>query len=254
MSLILIGAYGWSGGPYFAGFWMIPMHRVFRVSFDPSFHSNGYSFSIGYQKGFSLMNQVFAGFGYKGINLLAENMYVNLPEEDEYSGRYNEFSLTAGYSIIMVDALNIGLSISYYQIEVPRRDIPTLSTFGLNIGARFKIYEFWKVGIFSKNINLPELGGLTMPTSIGGYISFSPKADITTSFGAIKDQYGSVNFGFGGIWRIFEVLNIIASLRYDGNVPSYYAGVSVGVKKMSADIITNIHPDLPLSYFFGLNY
>ncbi len=252
--IMVVGSFAWSGGPYFSGLWMLPIKTPLRVAFDPSFHTNTLSVSAFYQRGFAIFNEAYFGFSFKGISLVIENLHTELPKEDQFPGSYNEFSTTLGYSTGFLEGSNLGFSISYFQINTPRSDLGRMHSFGLNIGASFEIYDFWKVGFFSKNINSPETGGISLPTFIGGYISFSPSSDITTSFGVLKDQYSNVSFGLGGIWKIVKILSLIASTRYDGNVPSFYAGFSLGKENVYSDVIITIHPDLPASTFLGINY
>lgn len=254
MVLTLLGAFGWSAGPLFYGFWFLPIENPLRFSFDPTTTFKGFSFSTGYQRGFSLLNQGFLGLGYKNFAITVEDMFVDLPEEDEYRGRYNEFSATAGYTLKILEGFNLGISLSYFQISNPRDDIGTKYSFGANIGAGFKIYEFWHLGIFSKNLNSPDIGGFSMPTFLGSYLVFSPRSDMKTAIGVLKDQYGDINYGLGGIWRINDLIDIMASLRYDGNVPSYFAGFSLNASGFNFIAISNFHPDLPLSFYAGLGY
>ncbi len=237
----------------FHGFWMVPLENPLRVSFDPSVSYEGLSFHSAYQRSFELFDQGFLGFGYKNFSACAEGNLVRLPEEDEYSGTYGEFLASLGYSIPIVEGMRIGASFSYYQINNPRPDIGKVFSFSLNLGASFKVYEYWKVGVFFKNLNLPEIGGFPMQAFLGSYISFYPRDDIGTSLGVLKDQYGPVNYGFGGEWKLSEILNVLASIRYDGKVPSYFTGLSLGTRGFRFIGLFQIHPDLPISYHVGIS-
>ncbi len=237
----------------FHGLWMIPLENPLRVSFDPSVSYEGLSFYSAYQRSFELFDQGFLGFGYKNLSVCAEGNLVRLPEEDEYSGTYGEFLASLGYSLSIVEGLRIGASISYYQISNPRPDIGNVFSFSLNLGASFKVYEYWRVGVFFKNLNSPEIGGFPMQTFLGSYISYYPRDDIGTSLGVLKDQYGPVNYGFGGEWKLSEILNILASIRYDGRIPSYFAGLSLGTRGFRFIGLFQIHPDLPISYHVGIS-
>jgi hypothetical protein len=238
----------------FYGFWMIPFNNPARVSFDPSVSYDVFSLYSAYQRSFNLIDQGFLGFGYRGFSLYAEGSFINLPSEDEFSGTYGEFSANFGYSFSPVEGMRLGASLSYYQINNPRPDVGNRSSFGLNLGASFKVYEFWKVGIFAKNLNSPEIGGFPLQTFVGSYISFSPREDITTALGVLKDQYGPVNYGIGGEWKMAEILKILASVRYDGRVPSYFAGLSLNVRYFQFINLFQIHPDLPISYHVGFSW
>jgi hypothetical protein len=238
----------------FHGFWMIPVNNPLRVSFDPSVSYGGLAFYSAYQRSFDLFDQVFLGVGYKNLSVYAEGISVNLPKEDEYSGTYGEFSATFGYSISPVEGMRAGASFSYYQINNPRPDVGNRYSFGLNLGASFKVFEFWNLGIFAKNLNSPEIGGFPLQTFLGSYISFSPREDLTTSLGLLKDQYGPVNYGLGGKWKLADILAVLASLRYDGKVPSYFSGISLSLKNLQFISLFQIHPDLPISYHLGISW
>jgi len=241
-----------AGGPHFYGFWMLPEETPLRVSFDPSANPNGLVFSAAYSKTFTIFNDLFVGASFKGFALTAEGRFANL--SGEYNGTGSESAISLGYAYSILEGFKVGMSVSYYQIVSPRQDIPTMQSFGVHLATRFKVYDRWKVGLFVRNLNSPDIGGVPLPTVGGGYIAFMPKTTITTGVGVYKDQYSGISFGVGGSWRLYEILNLRATMRYDGRFPTFYAGFSLNTAKLLSDVLVSVHPELPIGTYFGISY
>ncbi len=241
-----------AGGPHLSGFWMMPEATSLRVSFDPASNPERLSVSAAYSQSFAVFNDLFVGVGFRGLSVALEGRVARL--EGEYSGSASEMAATLGYAHDVFSGFRLGGSFSYYQINTPRPDIPRLQAFGLHLSSSFVVYDRWNVGLFARNVNAPEIGGTPLPTLLGGYISFLPKATIRTSVGLYKDQYSNLNFGLGGSWRLYEILTLRGSMRYDGEFPTFYLGFTLQTARVSSDIMVTAHPELPMSTYIGLNY
>ncbi|NPA80017.1 MAG: hypothetical protein GXO29_03075 [Thermotogae bacterium] len=252
MSLSIIVGVFVAGGPHLSGFWMLAEETPLKVSFDPTSVPRDLSVSIAYSKTFSIFNDVFVGASYRGASVALEGRFSRL--EGEYEGTASEVTASAGYSHEILEGLRLGLSLSYYQLGTPRPDIPKLQALGVHLASRFKVYDRWNVGLFVRNLNSPDMGGTPLPTLLGGYISFLPKATINTAVGLYKDQYGGINFGIGGSWRLYDILNLKATMRYDGHFPTFYMGFTLNTLRLSSDVLVSVHPELPLGTYFGINY
>ncbi len=241
-----------AGGPHLAGLWMMPEATPLRVSFDPASNPERLSVSAAYSQSFAIFNDAYVGVGFKGLALSLEGRFARL--EDEYKGTASEIAATLGYAHNVFPGFRLGGSFSYYQLNTPRPDVPRLQAFGLHLSSSFTVYDRWNVGLFARNVNAPDIGGTPLPTLLGGYISFLPKATIRTSVGLYKDQYSGINFGLGGSWRLYDLLTLRGSMRYDGEFPTFYLGFTLQTASISSDVLATVHPELPLSTYIGLNY
>ncbi len=241
-----------AGGPHLTGLWMMPDATPLRVSFDPASNPNALSVSAAYSQSFRIFNDAFVGVGFRGFALALEGRFAQL--EGEFNGTASEVSVSAGYAHDVFKGFRLGASFSYYQLSTPRPDVPRLQSFGVHLSSAFKVYDRWNVGLFARNVNVPELGGTPLPTLLGGYISFLPKSTIRTAIGLYRDQYSELNFGIGGSWVVYEILTLRGSMRYDGEFPTFYFGFTLQTGGISSDILVGAHPELPISTYIGLNY
>lgn len=242
-----------SGGPYLSGMWFMGDNTPLRVSFDPASSYGDLSVSTVYGRTFSIFNDGFLAVSYRGLSVALEGRFANL--EGDYSGTASEVAATVGYSYEVIEGFRLGLSSSLYQINTPREDLKRMQTFALHGSANFRVYDRWRIGLFAKNVNSPEIGGIALPVLLGGYITFLPKSTVRTGVGVMKDQYSpAINFGLGGSWDVNEVFGLRASMRYDGRFPTFYMGFRVGLSDYSTEFLAGVHPELPTTLYASVNY
>lgn len=158
-------------------------------------------------------------------------------------------SLKLAHGFQLGEGLAFGYGINGYNLY--QKDFGQGFVLGLDLSLLVRFARFWSAGFYAHNINMPEIGGVKLPTPLVLGLGFSPKPGIQSALQVTKEQGEHTRFTFGQEWEVVpDYLVLRAGVQTDPVRLSF--GLGTGIKNIGIDYALITHPVLAFTHNFGV--
>lgn len=192
--------------------------------------------------------------GFSFQNIFVKGEYTTVDEENLGEKTLeSEKAITLSYGRALNKNLSFGCNFIGYQLTQAR--FGSASAFGVDLGFLANVYEKWRLGFFTHNLNSPTLGvekKHNLPRLLTLGLSFTPYDGVVSSVDFSKEVGKDTRLSFGQEFRILEGFTLRAGLSTLPVKASF--GVGFFIRNFEIDYSVVNHEVLPLTHIFGVSY
>ncbi len=208
---------------------------------------NNGTFNIAFPTNFGTV-----GFSFQSVSVKGE--YTDRVGNELGKKRLESETVIAfSYGKALNEDLSFGCNLTRYHLTQER--FGSAGTFGIDIGFLANVYERWRLGFYTHNINSPCLGlekKHNLPRLLSLGISFTPYDGVISSVDFSKEVGRDTRVSFGQEFRLLDGLVLRAGISTQPVRASFGAGFLI--KNLNLDYTVVNHEVLPLTHIVGVGY